>query len=251
MLRKILVIIILFSVFKGYSQKTTGKVYADNKPMEGVLIINTTQNSMASTNAKGDFNFAANIGDSLVFSASFFKTQIILVQEYHLNEVWVVELLENRNELDEVLLTGMSKAKEFSVAEYSKNFNNWLQKDIRDNPYAYSPQSSGDGIDVIALGKMILKGINNQKRNDNQAAKRFRILGLEELIVFFKKDDFFNEDLLRNQLAVSKKEEPTFFDYCQSQQIDSRLLDKKNQIRFLDFLLKRSDEFHDLAITEN
>ena len=44
MLRKILVVIILLSVFKGYSQKTTGKVYADNKPMEGVLIINTTQN---------------------------------------------------------------------------------------------------------------------------------------------------------------------------------------------------------------
>ncbi|MFI8380467.1 hypothetical protein [Leeuwenhoekiella sp. NPDC079379] len=249
MLKTRLFILTLFIALNSYSQITRGKVYADNRPKEGVLIINTTQNTMSSTNVKGDFSFAANLGDSLVFSASFYKTQLIKVEHYHLEKIWVVELLENRNDLDEVHLTGASKIKAFSIEEYDKNFNTWLQKDIKENPFAYSPQPSG-GLDLLAIGKMIFNGINRTKEKEALDAKRFRTLELEELIVFFKRDDFFNEDLLRNQLAISKSEEGTYFDYCQSQQIDSRLLLKKNQIRFLDYLLKRSDEYHNLSQAE-
>ncbi|MEH6659226.1 hypothetical protein [Leeuwenhoekiella marinoflava] len=238
---------IIFFGMKMHSQTTAGKVYAEDKTKEGVLIINTTQDKMVSTDKWGNFEIAAAVGDSLIFSASFFGTQKFRVEPYQLEEKWVVELKEILNQLDEVRLTSTtSKIKEFSVAEYDKNFNNWLQKDIQENPGMYSPGPSSSGIDFIAIGKMLLKNIKKNKKEQTNP-NRFRILELEELIAFFKTDAFFDENLLRNQLEINAKEEGMFFDYCESQQIDSRLLQEKNQMRFLDYLLKRSEEFHQLS----
>ncbi|MFD2826906.1 hypothetical protein ACFSYG_10490 [Leeuwenhoekiella polynyae] len=238
---------IIFFGIKIHSQTTAGKVYAEDKTKEGVLIINTTQDKMVATDKWGNFDIAAAVGDSLIFSASFFGTQKFKVQQYQLEEKWVVELKEVLNQLDEVRLTSTtSKIKEFSVVEYDKNFNTWLQKDIQENYGKYSPPSSGSGIDFIAIGKMLFKN-NKKPKKEKSNPNHFRILELEELVAFFKTDAFFDKNLLRNQLEISAKEEGMFFDYCESQQVDARLLQKKNQIRFLDYLLKRSKEFHKLS----
>ena len=240
---------IIFFGIKIHSQTTAGKVYAEDKTKEGVLIINTTQDKMVATDKWGNFEIAAAVGDSLIFSASFFGTQKFKVQPYQLEEKWVVELKEVLNQLDEVRLTSTtSKIKEFSVVEYDKNFNTWLQKDIQKNRFLYRPGPSTLGINFKTIGRKLWKKIksNKNEKTDNSPVQ-FRILELEELVAFFKTDAFFDKKLLRNQLEISAKEEGMFFDYCESRQVDARLLQKKNQIRFLDYLLKRSKEFHKLS----
>ena len=240
-------LLIIFFGIKSYAQTTSGKVYAEDKTKEGVLIINTSQDKMVSTNKWGNFEIDANVGDTLIFSASFFGTQKIKIEPYQLKEKWVVELKEVLNQLDEVRLTSTtSKIKEFSVEEYDKNFNTWLQKDIQENPGMYTAAPTSSGINFYALGKMLWKEIRSGTK-EKPDPNRFRILELEELIAFFKTDAFFDENLLRNQLEITAKEEGMFFDYCESQHIDARLLQEKNQIRFLDYLLKRSKEFHKLS----
>lgn len=249
MLRIISCFLIIFFGIKTQSQTTAGKVYAEDKTKEGVLIINTTQDKMVSTDKWGNFKIAAEVGDSLIFSASFFGTQKFRVEPYQLEDKWVVELKEVLNELGEVRLTSTAfKVKEFSLGEYDKNFNNWLQKDIQKNRFLYRPGPSTLGINFKTIGRKLWKEIkSNKKEKTKNFPAQFRILELEELIAFFKTDDFFDTNLLRNQLEISAKEEGMFFDYCYSQQIDARLLQKKNQIRFLDYLLKRSKEFHQLS----
>ena len=246
MLSKLFFAFILLLSTAVYAQQSQGKVYAEDKPLEGVLIINKTQDLMTSTNRWGTFEIAAQLGDSLIFSYSFFETQIHKVEAYQLEETWVVELKESRNELDAVTITATNKVKEFRVEEYDKNFNTWLQKDIQEHPELYSPGPSGSGIDFIAIGKMVWNSIKKDKKEKAEDPNRFRILKLGELEAFFKKDAFFNQDLLRNQLAVTQEEEPLFFDYCLEQQVDARLLQDKNEMRFLEYLMKRSAEFHKL-----
>ncbi|MEE3227272.1 MAG: carboxypeptidase-like regulatory domain-containing protein, partial [Bacteroidota bacterium] len=138
MLSKLFFAFILLLSTAVYAQRSQGKVYAEDKPLEGVLIINKTQDLMTSTNRWGDFEIAAQLGDSLIFSYSFFETQIHQVEAYQLEETWVVELQESRNELDAVTITATNKVKEFRVKEYDKNFNTWLQKDIQEHPELYS-----------------------------------------------------------------------------------------------------------------
>ncbi|MAW97122.1 MULTISPECIES: hypothetical protein [unclassified Leeuwenhoekiella] len=238
---------IIFIGVKTHSQTTAGKVYANDKTKESVLIINTTQDKMVSTDKWGNFEIVAAVGDSLIFSASFFGTQKFRVQPYQLKEQWVVELKEVLNELDEVRLTGTTpKIEEFNVEEYDKNFNDWLQEDIQKNWFLYSPKPTSSGIDFIAIAKLIFKNKKKRKK-EKPDPNRFRVLELEELVAFFKTDDFFDENLLRNQLQISAKQEGMFFDYCESQQFDARLLQEKNQLRFLDYLLKLSKEFHQLS----
>ena len=247
--RPLLPVLFFLLSFSFQAQETKGKVYAEDKPLEGVLIINKTQDVMTSTNAQGDFKIAAELGDSLIFSYSFFKTQIHKIEPYQLEEIWVVELKENRNELDAVTITATNSVKEFSVEEYDKNFNFWLKKDIQENPGMYSPNPTGGGIDFIAIGKMVWNSIKKDKKEKAEDPNRFRILKLGELEAFFKKDAFFNQQLLRNQLSITGEEEPLFFDYCLSKRIDARLLQEKNQMRFLEYLLKTSSDFHKQAQT--
>ena len=210
---KTLLPVLLFLLhFNIQAQETKGKVYAGDKPLEGVLIINKTQDKMASTNRWGDFQIAAELGDSLIFSYSFFKTQIHKIESYQLEEIWVVELKENRNELDAVTITATNSAKEFSVEQYDKNFNFWLKKDIQENPGMYSPKPTGGGIDFIAIGKMVWNSIKKDKKEKTEDPNRFRILKLGELEAFFKKDAFFNQQLKRNQLAITREEEHLYFD---------------------------------------
>ena len=113
----------------------------------------------------------------------------------------------------------------------------------------YSPKPTGGGIDFIAIGKMVWNSIKKDKKEKTEDPNRFRILKLGELEAFFKKDAFFNQQLLRNQLAITREEEPLFFDYCLSRKIDARLLQEKNQMRFLEYLLKVSSDFHKQAQT--
>ena len=86
MLSKLFFAFILLLSTAVYAQQSQGKVYAEDKPLEGVLIINKTQDLMTSTNRWGTFEIAAQLGDSLIFSYSFFETQNI-----NKNRLWRAE----------------------------------------------------------------------------------------------------------------------------------------------------------------
>ena len=149
--------VVILMMGNAYEQNTSGKVYAGDKRVPGVLVQNLTQNKSTTTTDEGDFSLAARLEDSLVFSAPFMETQVFVVEQYQLEKVWVVELKENLNELDEVRLTEAPKEKPFDVRAYDSIFNSRIQNDIKKNRQLYRPPNSTNGVDFMEIGRLFMK----------------------------------------------------------------------------------------------
>uniref|UniRef100_UPI00404791AF hypothetical protein n=1 Tax=Mariniflexile sp. TaxID=1979402 RepID=UPI00404791AF len=59
----------------------------------------------------------------------------------------------------------------------------------------------------------------------------------------FAKQEFLNENLLKNHLKIPKVYIPLFFSYCENKNIDNKLLLKENNFLLLDKLFTCSEEF--------
>jgi hypothetical protein len=76
-----LIILLVFSIQLS-AQEVQGKVTssADSLPIEGVHIVNTTQNEMAISNENGFFNLFVEVGDTLVASNINFNSKQFVVR---------------------------------------------------------------------------------------------------------------------------------------------------------------------------
>ena len=155
---------LLFSIITS-AQQITGKVYDSKSVLKNIKISNITKQIAVYSDDEGIFKIKAELNDSLVFSSIFYKEQRLQITQYHLDNVFVVELKKTTNSLDEVVLTSSPKAKEFSEEKYQANFGEQLKNDMKNNPHLYGQPSSGnmDFVKIIGLiGKLFKK--KNKKR---------------------------------------------------------------------------------------
>ncbi len=237
-----LIFLVTFLIFAAAkAQNTSGKVYAGDKRVPDVLVENRTQNKSTVTTDAGDFSLAARVGDSLVFSAAFMETQVFIVEQSQLEQRWVVELSENLNELDEVRVVEAPKPKEFNVKEYDSLFNAGLQRDIKQNPSAYRPPNSTNGVDFIALGKMF---ISLFKRDPSKRAPDYGVVTYERLQNLFATSDYFDLNFLDEQLKIEPQYRNLFFEYVSAARLDGILLEPEQQLDLLKDLLALSESFN-------
>lgn len=144
-----------------FAQKTTGKVYNATGVLEDVQVQNTTSGESQYTGKTGDFSLNAQVGDSLVFTAPFYVTQKFEVQSYQLEEVWVVELKENLNQLDEVNISA-SSPQEINMTETSDGISKSFQEEYKANPGKYGKGASGN------IGWIIGKAISLFKKKGSK-----------------------------------------------------------------------------------
>lgn len=231
---------IFILAFSGYSQNTSGKVYAGDKRVPGVLVENRTQNRSMVTTDEGDFSIAARINDSLVFSAPFMETQIFIIEHFQLEKRWVVELNENLNELDEVRLTEAPKEKKFSQEEYTAEVNTLIQNDIKQNTQKYRPQYTSNGVDFIMLAKRFM-GLF--KKDPSKQQKEYAPITYEQYQELFATNDYFDQQFLTRQLEIEPYYQNLFFEYCDAMQLKGELLLPEHQLDLLDALMKLSANF--------
>lgn len=231
---------IFILTFSGYSQNTSGKVYAGDKRVPGVLVENRTQNRSMVTTDEGDFSIAARINDSLIFSAPFMETQIFIIEPFQLEKRWVVELNENLNELDEVRLTEAPKEKKFSQEEYTAEVNTLIQNDIKQNPQKYRPQYTSNGVDFIMLAKRFM-GLF--KKDPSKQQMEYSPITYEQYQELFNTSDYFDQQFLTRQLEIEPYYQNLFFEYCDAMQLKGELLLPENQLDLLDALMKLSANF--------
>ncbi|MGB5943001.1 MAG: hypothetical protein WBG71_08980 [Leeuwenhoekiella sp.] len=224
-----------------YSQETAGKVYARNKPLADVYLLNYTQQKQTVTNADGNFSLPAKIGDSLIVTAPEYVMQHFILEPFQFKEVWVIELTEAINALDEVTLRGTEKAKPFNLKEYDSSFNAAIVQDRKKNPYLYYPQGSQRGIDFLQLAGMIAKLLKNKDKVKEPEYEDLDYLDFQKL---FATHNFFNEEFLRKQLQIKEEYETLFFDFCAANGLSERLLLERNQLELIDFLVEQSRAFH-------
>ncbi|RXG20482.1 hypothetical protein [Leeuwenhoekiella aequorea] len=231
---------IFILTFSGYSQNTSGKVYAGDKRVPGVLVENRTQNRSMVTTDEGDFSIAARINDSLIFSAPFMETQIFIIEPFQLEKRWVVELNENLNELDEVRLTEAPKEKKFSQEEYTAEVNTLIQNDIKQNPQKYRPQYTSNGVDFIMLAKRFM-GLF--KKDPSKQQMEYSPITYEQYQELFNTSDYFDQQFLTRQLEIEPYYQNLFFEYCDAMQLKGELLLPEHQLDLLDALMKLSANF--------
>lgn len=222
------------------AQNTSGKVYAGDKRVPGVLVQNLTQHKSTTTTDEGDFSLAARLEDSLVFSAPFMETQVFVVEPYQLEKIWVVELKENLNELDEVRLTEAPKEKPFDIKEYDSIFNSRIQNDIKKNRQLYRPPNSTNGVDFMELGRLFLSLF---KKDPSKQKEKYAPITYKQYRVLFATDDYFNREFLVEQLGIDAYYHNLFFEYCDAMQLPGNLLEPENQLDLLDKFIALADSF--------
>ncbi|MFI8380466.1 hypothetical protein [Leeuwenhoekiella sp. NPDC079379] len=238
--KQVLFFCISLCAVAGYSQNTSGKVYAGEKRVPGVLVENRTQNKSTVTTDEGDFSLAARLKDSLVFSAPFMETQVFIVEPYQLEKRWVVELKENLNELEEVRLTEAPKVREFNLKEYDSIVNAAIQADVKKYPHLYKPPNYTNGMDFIAIGKMFLSLF---KKDPSKQKKEYNPITYEQLHVLFATSDYFDRKFLNRQLEIESYHQNLFFEYLDAKQLKGELLLPEHQLDLLDRLMVLSTSF--------
>ncbi|RXG25964.1 hypothetical protein [Leeuwenhoekiella marinoflava] len=223
-----------------FAQNTTGKVYAGDKRVPGVLVENRTQNKSTVTTDAGDFSIAARLNDSLVFSAPFMETQFFTIEKYQLEKVWVVELKESLNELAEVRLTEEPKEKKFDQAEYDAQVNQLVQNDIKQSPQEYRPKYTSNGIDFMMLAKRFM-GLF--KKDPSKQKKEYAPITYEQYQILFATDAYFDQKFLNRQLQIEPYYQNLFFEYCDAMQLQGDLLLPERQLDLLDALMELSTDF--------
>ncbi len=105
-IERFIVIFILFSFQKGFSQAVEifGKVQSTSG-VENIHVINKTAQVFTITDKKGAFRINVALNDSLVFSSIQHKLkEVVITSDVVSNKILLVKLDEQINELDEVLV---------------------------------------------------------------------------------------------------------------------------------------------------
>ncbi|HEY4628190.1 MAG TPA: hypothetical protein VIH02_02795 [Flavobacterium sp.] len=102
--------------------KLNGKVIAGLSNLEGVYIINLKTEKAAITDKDGYFSIPAAVGDTLMFSATQFKTvRVGLTTEYFQQDLFCVKMNPIVNQLKEVIVKTYSNINAVSLGIISSN----------------------------------------------------------------------------------------------------------------------------------
>ncbi|SFZ92462.1 CarboxypepD_reg-like domain-containing protein [Flaviramulus basaltis] len=230
-------IILIFFPIIMVSQNITGKVYDSQTTVKGATVYNTTKEQLNYTDENGVFEIDANINDTLIFYSLFHSQKTLVVNKNHFKEVLVIELKKTVNELDEVLLNN-TKPKPFNEKKQTITLNEQIKNDIKSNPYKYGTQPNGS-IDLIAIAGLIGKLFKKKKPKESSIIP----ISFKQFDSLFTNDTFFNYKLLNKDLKIPNDYKLLFFDYCEAQQIEKKLILKENQFLLLDELLNCSNDF--------
>lgn len=232
--------ILLFFIFPTsvISQNITGKIYDSKTTIKGATIYNTTKNQINHTNDNGYFEIEANINDTIIFYSLFHYQKTLIINETHYTEAIVIELKKKINELDEVLLDN-TKLKPFDEKKQNMVIKNQIKNDIKKHPYYYNASNGNIGNALNELTKLIGKLFKTKK------PKTLPIINIthKEFDTLFSSNTFFNSKLLINDLQIPENYIPLFFDYCEGQDIDNKLLLEENRFLLLDKLYSCSKAF--------
>jgi hypothetical protein len=228
------------------AQSITGKVYDNESSAKGIQILNITQNLKTYSNENGDFTIMAKIKDSLKFVSLFHHEKFITINKEDFEHIVVIELSKQVNALGEVLLSDSAKPKGFNPIDYTQETTLGIAEDIKMNAHLYKP-TPASGFDIKALALEIFKLFKSKKPKEIP----IKSISYKAFDSLFSHDKFFNKKLLKEDLHVKDDFKYLFFEYCNAQGLDSKLLEKENHFILLDSLMYYSKGFKTLIKTSH
>jgi len=129
------------------TQTITGTFYDAETTVKGVKIFNETENKVDFTDADGNFNIEAAVGEQLLILSHFHEKLKVTVKASDFLDPVVLELKKITNALEEVQLMNVFE-KKFDSVQVNTEINIQLANDLKNRPYLYQPMPSGN-LDLV------------------------------------------------------------------------------------------------------
>ncbi|WP_299552674.1 carboxypeptidase-like regulatory domain-containing protein [Seonamhaeicola sp.] len=250
---------LLFIMFHTQAQtinrvEVDGIIYADANDVEGVTVFNTSSNVGTITNKKGEFKMEVAVNDIIQISALQFKAISIAISEDVVNSKKLrIHLVEQINKLDAVLLSsGLSG----NIATDIENVN-YLKPILLDMgsmnvDFEYHDDKKFDTKAVEADLK--------SRTNKGELYNGFDLKKISNLIFGskdkkYKKPEYFNvekpvelvdvysHEYISELFEIPLDDVDSFVAYVETQDLDRELLKRGNEIKCLQFLYEKSQQF--------
>ena len=225
------------------AQKITGYVYDSEGVIPNFNVENKSKGFYVETNAEGKFLISANLGDTISFTSIAYNTYEFVVKDSHFEETIVVEL--KTNSLQEVKLTDGKNFK-VPVEELDDQLLKGIRSDIAKNSLDYRP-SHGNLLEApLYLARLILP-----KKNKTATAHKIEYkLRFEHFEAFFKDDDLINEEFLTNELLIPQEYHVMFFNFLETKNYTSALLEKNQTLEMISRLQESAKEYHEEVLSK-
>lgn len=222
------------------AQTLKGKIYNATVTVKNIKVFNKTQNRFTVTNEKGDFSISAKVNDTISFESLFYHTKVIILKQYHLNDIAVFELEQIVSELDEVEVKAEPEQPIFTKETYNVELQNLIQEDIKNNPHLYMPAGATYGVDFIAIIGLVA---NLFKNDEKYKAPKYKPISYNQMDSLFNKSSFFNKQLITGNFKIPQDKANLFYDFCAAKQISSELLKEDKKMDLLEKLVLNSQLF--------
>lgn len=234
--------------------KVQGKIYADANDVEGITVYNASSNEGTITNDKGEFSIAVAVNDIVQISAIQFEALSITVPEDVVDSKQLgIHLVEQIHKLDAVLLrsglTGNVDADIKNVANIkplildmgnmNTNYEYFddkifdaqaVQNDLKSR---ISKGELYNGFDVKKIGKLIF----------GKKDKSYKLPDYLEIEHPIELTDVYSHEYISEMFDIPLVEVDAFVAYVDNQDLDRELLKKGNEIKCLQFLFEKSEQF--------
>ena len=238
----------LFWLFIIYSsvanaQKISGYVYNNEEIIPYFKLENATKELVVETDQDGKFSISASLGDSIRFSSINYNTYSFVAEQKHFEQTIVIEL--KTNSLEEVKLTS-GKVFKTPVEQLDDQLLKGIQNDIAKNPISYRP---GNG-NLLEVPRYLARLLFPKKKKEQINTKATYPLRFEHFEAIFKSDELFNVEFLTNELLIPKKYHTMFFNYLQTKNYTSALLEENHTLDFIEKLQESAREYREEVIAK-
>lgn len=253
----------LFFTYTLFAQDSTrvevkGKIIVNTPDIEGVTVYNVSSNKGTVTDANGEFKLNVMLNDKVEISALQFKDfSLVVTQSIVKNKQMTVFLVEQINKLDEVVilpydLTGVLKEDIQSVEVFNPDLdaiyfgvNDISVYQFSDDQYSkvenLAMMNQNDRIRYQANGVAIIEGLVNlifkPKKKDKSATKQEALISKKTL------SKVYDHQYYTTNFKIPEAQVEAFIVYVESNNFDTSLLDKNNEMQLIEHLNKKSKAF--------
>ena len=239
-------LIILWFIFFSVTinaQKIAGYVYNSDGILADFKVENASKGFFVKTDYNGKFLISATLGDSIRFSSIAYDTYSFVVEQRHFEETIVVEL--KTNSLEEVKLTS-GKIFKTPVEQLDDELLEGIQNDIAKNPMSYRP---GNG-NLIEVPRYLVRLLFPKKKKEKTNIKTAYPLRFEHFEAIFKEDELFNTEFLIEELQIPKKYHSLFFNFLETKNYTSALLEENQTLEVIEKLQESAREYREEILSK-
>ncbi|MFT7352395.1 MAG: hypothetical protein ACI9XR_002178 [Flavobacterium sp.] len=237
----ILFLVLTFSTLSANAQKEIllrGTITFENKPMQGIEIVNSNNRAVAVTNANGDYQIKVKQNDLVVILTKLYTDRRILMTSSTIqNGVLDIQMYSKPIALDDVEI----KKRETIVVR--NNYNDMKMESLNPEKTDLKNRAvyTGEipmGMDFIQIGKMIGKLFKKKKSNSKD---QNAVLDFESYV-----ESNIDQEYFAKALDLKSEEVNRFLEYCKNDPKSKTFTENTSVLEIMDFLLIKKAEFKKL-----